>query len=61
MDGSYDKMLCRLGLLPEFPLRLLSPYQGFTEADYDACRRVMETRYPDWLPAQLPPAGGAPH
>ena len=55
MDGSYDKMLCRLGLLPEFPLRLLSPYQGFTEADYDACRRVMETRYPDWLPAPLRP------
>lgn len=56
MDGSYDKMLCRLGLLPEFPLRLLSPYQGFTDEDYDACRRVMETRFPDWLPAPMRPA-----
>jgi dihydrodipicolinate synthase/N-acetylneuraminate lyase len=50
MDGAYDKMLCKLGLLPEFPLRLLSPYQGFSDDDYAACRRVMEDRYPDWLP-----------
>ena len=28
MDGAYDKMLVKLGMLPEFPLRLLSPYQG---------------------------------
>lgn len=60
MDGSYDKMLCRLGLLPEFPLRLLSPYQGFTEADYAACRRIMEERYPDWLPEPMRPAALAP-
>lgn len=59
MDGAYDKMLCRLGLLPEFPLRLLSPYQGFSEADSEACRRVMETRYPDWLPEPMRPASTA--
>jgi dihydrodipicolinate synthase/N-acetylneuraminate lyase len=49
MDGAYDKMLVKLGMLPDFPLRLLSPYQGFTDADYDACRRLLDERYPDWL------------
>lgn len=50
MDGAYDKMLVRLGGMPDFPLRLLSPYAGFTDADADACRELMETRFPDWLP-----------
>ena len=59
IDGSYDKMLCRLGLLPEFPLRLLSPYQGFDDADYQACKRVMETRYPDWLAEPMRRAAAA--
>ncbi len=49
MDGAYDKMLVKLGMLPEFPLRLLSPYQGFTEADYEACRRFLDSEYRDWL------------
>ena len=49
MDGAYDKMLVKLGMLPEFPLRLLSPYQGFTEDDYKACRRFLETEYRAWL------------
>jgi len=49
MDGAYDKMLVKLGMLPEFPLRLLSPYQGFTEDDYRACRRFLETGYRSWL------------
>jgi len=50
MDGAYDKLMVRIGSLPDFPLRLLSPYQGFTEEDADACRRLMEERFPDWLP-----------
>ncbi len=49
MDGAFDKMLVKLGMLPEFPLRLLSPYRGFTEDDYQACRRLLEEKYPDWL------------
>jgi dihydrodipicolinate synthase/N-acetylneuraminate lyase len=51
MDGAYDKMLVKLGMLSEFPLRLLSPYTSFTDEDYQACRRVLEERYPDWLVA----------
>ena len=49
MDGAFDKMLVKLGMLPEFPLRLLSPYRGFTEDDYLACRRLLEEKYPEWL------------
>ena len=39
MDGAYDKMLVKLGMLPEFPLRLLSPYQSFEDEDYRAMKR----------------------
>jgi dihydrodipicolinate synthase/N-acetylneuraminate lyase len=51
MDGAYDKMLVKLGMLPDFPLRLLSPYQGFTDDDYRTLKRILEERYPDWLAA----------
>jgi dihydrodipicolinate synthase/N-acetylneuraminate lyase len=49
MDGAYDKMLVKLGMLPDFPLRLLSPYEGFGDEDYVACRRLLERDYADWL------------
>ena len=49
MDGAYDKMLVKLGMLPDFPLRLLSPYTGYTEADYLACREMLRTRWPEWI------------
>ena len=43
MDGAYDKMLVKLGLLADFPLRLLSPYQSFDDDDYRACRQALES------------------
>lgn len=49
MDGAYDKMLVKLGMLPDFPLRLLSPYEGYTEDDYQACKALLESRFADWL------------
>ena len=49
IDGAYDKMIVRLGGLEEMPLRLLSPYQGFTEEQYQACRRIFHEKYPDWV------------
>ena len=49
MDGAYDKMLVKLGMLPEFPLRLLSPYRGFDDDDYRACLRFLQAEYADWL------------
>ena len=50
MDGAFDKMLVKLGMLPDFPLRLLSPYGGFGEDDYRACLRVLQERHPDFAP-----------
>jgi dihydrodipicolinate synthase/N-acetylneuraminate lyase len=50
IDGAYDKLLVRLGGLEEMPLRLLSPYQGFSEEQYAACKRVMQERFAGWLP-----------
>ena len=58
MDGAYDKMLVKLGMLPDFPLRLLSPYQGFDDDDYRACRRLLETRYAEWLGWEAGPVPG---
>ena len=49
IDGAYDKMLVRLGGMEEMPLRLLSPYQGFTEEQYQQCKAVLHERYPDWV------------
>jgi dihydrodipicolinate synthase/N-acetylneuraminate lyase len=49
IDGAYDKILVRLGGLEEMPLRLLSPYLGFSEEQYQACKRVLHEHYPDWV------------
>jgi dihydrodipicolinate synthase/N-acetylneuraminate lyase len=49
IDGAYDKMLVRLGGFEDMPLRLLSPYKGFTEEQYQACKRVLHEQYPDWV------------
>ena len=50
MDGAYDKMLTKLGMLPDFPLRLLSPYQSFTDDDYRAMQAVIESpNWKDWF------------
>ena len=51
IDGAYDKMLVRLGGLEEMPLRLLSPYQCFSEAEYQECKQILHKRFPDWVSA----------
>lgn len=48
IDGAYDKVLARLGGC-EMPLRLLSPYQSFSEEAYEECRAILEGKYPDWM------------
>lgn len=48
MDGAYDKVLVRLGGL-EMPLRLLSPYECFSEDVYAECHGILHSRYTDWL------------
>lgn len=49
IDGAYDKILVRLGGMEEMPLRLLSPYQGFTEEQYQQCKAILHERYPEWV------------
>lgn len=48
IDGAYDKLLARLGG-HEMPLRLLSPYESATEAEFQACDAILRDRFPDWL------------
>ncbi|WP_221031963.1 dihydrodipicolinate synthase family protein [Actomonas aquatica] len=40
IDGAFDKMIARCAL-PEFPLRLLPPYVGATDADYEKFRTFL--------------------
>ena len=47
MDGAYDKMWVRLGGVP-MPLRLLSPYESFSEEVLEQCRQILVERYSDW-------------
>ena len=49
IDGAYDKMIKRVGGIPEMPLRLLSPYECFTEARYAEFERSIHEKYADWL------------
>ncbi len=48
MDGAYDKALVRLGGVP-MPLRLLSPYDTFSEEVFEECRGILHAKYADWL------------
>ena len=48
IDGAYDKVLVRLGGV-EMPLRLLSPYECFSEDDFQECHTILHSRYSNWL------------
>jgi dihydrodipicolinate synthase/N-acetylneuraminate lyase len=48
IDGAYDKAIVRLSGMEAMTLRLLSPYEGMSDAEYDACRRIFHERFPDW-------------
>lgn len=51
IDGAYDKLLKRLGGLEEMPLRLLSPYQSFSEEEYQESKRIFDAKYAAWAQA----------
>ncbi len=48
IDGAYDKAIVRMAGV-EMPLRLLSPYQSFSEDEYQACERIFRERFPAWV------------
>ncbi|HWQ55455.1 MAG TPA: dihydrodipicolinate synthase family protein [Bryobacteraceae bacterium] len=47
IDGAYDKALVRLAGIP-MPLRLLSPYETFSESVFEECRAILQEKYADW-------------
>jgi dihydrodipicolinate synthase/N-acetylneuraminate lyase len=48
-DGAYDKVIAKLAE-PEFPLRLLPPYQSSTDENYRAYAAELAAHFPEWLP-----------
>ena len=48
MDGAYDKVLMRLGGV-DMPLRLLSPYESFSEDVFEECRTILHSKFAHWL------------
>ena len=48
IDGAYDKTLVKLAGV-EMPLRLLSPYQGFSEEVFAECKAILDAKYGEWL------------
>lgn len=49
MDGAFDKMFCRLHDAA-FPLRLLPPYAGVSEACWEQFAVLVRQKYPRWHP-----------
>jgi dihydrodipicolinate synthase/N-acetylneuraminate lyase len=47
MDGAFDKVFCKLHD-PDFPLRLLPPYSGLSEATFGKILGVIKKKYPQW-------------
>lgn len=47
MDGAYDKVLVRLAGIP-MPLRLLSPYETFSEEVFQECQTTLQKKYAGW-------------
>jgi hypothetical protein len=48
IDGAYDKAIVRMSGLEAMPLRLLSPYQGCSEQEYQDCLRIFREQFPAW-------------
>ncbi len=49
IDGAWDKLLLRLGGFEAMPLRLLSPYQSFTDAEFQERKAYLHRTFPDWV------------
>ncbi|MCI0622857.1 MAG: hypothetical protein L0387_14565 [Acidobacteria bacterium] len=47
VDGAYDKLYAWLRD-PSFPLPLLPPYQGFSDAEASLLRKTFEIEFADW-------------
>lgn len=52
IDGSYDKLFEKM-YDSEFPLRLLPPYVGSSDDEYEAFVKLLRQRLPEWVPSAL--------
>lgn len=50
IDGAYDKLFEKM-YHPDFPLRLLPPYGGPSDSEYQAFVKLLGERLPEWVPA----------
>jgi len=50
IDGTHGKVIHQLAN-PAFPLRLLPPFEGSTDAEFESYRQVMRQQSPQWLPS----------
>ena len=49
IDGAYDKLFEKMHD-PEFPLRLLPPYTGMSDEQFQAFVQLLRQRLPEWVP-----------
>jgi dihydrodipicolinate synthase/N-acetylneuraminate lyase len=49
MDGAFDKIFSKIHDR-RFPLHLLRPYQGASEASYKRYRTALRKQFPEWMP-----------
>jgi dihydrodipicolinate synthase/N-acetylneuraminate lyase len=49
IDGAYDKLFEKMHD-PEFPLRLLPPYNGMSDDQFGAFVTLLRQRLPEWVP-----------
>lgn len=48
IDGAFDKMFCKIHN-PRFPLRMLPPYNGISDATFRKVVAMMKKKYPRWI------------
>ena len=49
IDGAYDKLFEKMHD-PEVPIRLLPPYEGFSDEQYQGFVDLLRQRLPEWVP-----------
>ncbi|MCY2968114.1 MAG: dihydrodipicolinate synthase family protein [Planctomycetota bacterium] len=52
IDGSYDKLFEKM-YDREFPLRLLPPYLGSSDAEFETFVARLKERLPEWIPQEV--------
>lgn len=49
IDGAYDKLFAKM-FDPQFPLRMLPPYDGSSDDEFEVFVRLLRKRMPEWVP-----------